>query len=120
MASCKEKEPPYYPDMNLVHQYNRLKKHQKRITTAQGEKVTLYKPMRSQRAYKKLKVYVENPDTGKLCIVHFGHTDYEDYTIHNNEHRRKMYCARTQAIESNDKEDVCRPNFWSRMVLWNC
>jgi Family of unknown function (DUF5754) len=106
----------YTPNMELVERYNKLKSRS-RLATYKGRQVTLYLPEPSEQAKKKLKVYVESPD-GETKVVHFGHPDYEDYTIHRDEERRRNYCARSGGIKGTD--NVASANYWSRMVLWNC
>lgn len=107
------------PNMELVSKYNRLKNRQKRVSY-NGQMVTLYKPSPSNRSKKKLQVYVEDPQSDKIVNIHFGHTDYEDYTIHRNQERRENYCARSAGMCKKYGCDVTSANFWSRMVLWDC
>lgn len=71
----------------------------------------------SNRKNKKLKVKVN----GKW--VHFGHPDYSDFTIHEDEDRRIRYLKRHWNIF--DKEgnrvimDKTSPSFWSARILWD-
>lgn len=108
------------PNMKLVQQYNKLKTKQRKIQH-NGKTVTLYAPEPSTSGRKKLKVYVEDPTTGRIKLVHFGHRDYEDYTTHRDRDRRSNYCSRSGGIQCSGREcDVTSANFWSRMVLWDC
>jgi len=108
------------PDMKLVRQYNRLKKKQEKVEY-KGKEVTLYKPESSKSKVKKLRVYVKDPESGKIVKVLFGHRDYEDYTTHREKDRRENYCSRSAGITcGGDECGVTSPNFWSRMVLWDC
>ena len=52
---------------------------------------------------------------GREKKVHFGHSDYEDYTTHKDETRRKSYRARhsTGATAAPDT-----PNALSYWLLW--
>lgn len=109
----------HMPNMKLVNKYNRLKDKQKSVKY-NGEKVCLYRPFASNRSKKKLQVYVEDPNSSEIVNVHFGHTDYEDYTLHRNSSRRENYCARSRGMCEKYGCDVTSANFWSRMVLWNC
>jgi hypothetical protein len=110
----------YLPDMALVKKYNKLESKQRK-DTYNNQSVTLYAPELSDRGQSKLKVYVKDPESDKVRLVHFGHRDYQDYTIHRDGDRRKSYCARSAGIRC--KGAVCdqtSANYWSRMVLWNC
>jgi hypothetical protein len=112
--------PKFLPNMTLVSQYNKLKNKQK-TAMYKGQQVTLYSPEVSDKKNKKLKVYVQDPVTGEIKRVDFGHTDYEDYTIHRDSSRRDSYCSRSGGIQCKGNEcDVDSANYWSRMVLWNC
>lgn len=108
----------HWPNMSLVHKYNRLKNEQREVTH-RGKKVTLYKPERSDQGKHKLRVFVCDPKTNNVRKVEFGNTGYEDYTIHRDKDRRANYCARSAGIPSAP-HDVTSANFWSRMVLWDC
>lgn len=112
------KKETYQPNMKLVHKYNKFKDKQKKVEY-KGRDITLYRPYKADGGRYKLKVYVED-DTGKVRKVKFGHNEYEDYTIHKDESRRKNYCARSAGIAEKYGSDVTSANFWSRMVLWNC
>ena len=108
------------PDLNLVTKYNKLKPKQEKAGY-RGKKVTLYKPELSRSKTKKLRVYVKDTEDGKIVKVLFGHDDYEDYTTHRDKERKSNYCARSKGIKCGDEKcGVTSPNFWSRMVLWNC
>lgn len=110
----------YLPNMTLVQEYNKDKAKQRKVQY-RGSTVTLYSPELSDRSLKKLKVYVEDPDTGEIKKVDFGHTDYQDYTLHRDKDRRQSYCARSGGIKCGNKEcGVDSANYWSRMVLWDC
>ena len=50
--------------------------------------------------------------------VHFGQIGYEDFTKHNDEHRRQNYLKRTENIRGNWKDNKYSPNSLSRNVLW--
>jgi len=110
----------YLPNMTLVNEYNRDKGKQHNATY-RGKSVTLYAPEISDKALKKLQVYVEDPETNEIKRIDFGHSDYEDFTIHRNKDRQRSYCARSGGIECKDKMcGVDSANYWSRMVLWDC
>lgn len=110
----------YLPNMTLVREYNKNKGRQRKATY-KGQTVTLYAPEISDKALKKLQVYVEDPETNEIKRIDFGHTDYEDYTIHRDSDRRRSYCARSGGIRCKEGEcNVNSANYWSRMVLWDC
>lgn len=120
----KDGDAPHCPDMHLVHKYNKMKSKQ-RQADYRGKKVTLYKPEPTDTGKKKLRVFVQDPDTGNIRKITFGDVDYADYTQHRNKERRQDYCARSKGIDCGKGDDekkcpVTSANFWSRMVLWNC
>lgn len=49
--------------------------------------------------------------------VHFGHPDYEDYTMHRDPSRKASYLKRHTARE--DWRDLNTPGAWSRHLLWS-
>jgi hypothetical protein len=72
---------------------------------------TLYPATRKGSRYL---VYVPKGD--HLIAVSFGATDYDNFTIHKDEERRKRYRIRHR----NDSiADPYHPGFWSWWVLWN-
>lgn len=81
-----------------------------------------YIPEPSNRAHKKYMVKVWDGRNNKDIIVHFGHTDYEDYTQHNDESRRNNYLSRSAGITDKyghlTKDDPTSANYWSRRYLW--
>jgi len=105
------------PDMKLVKKYNKLK-HKQRKIKHNGKMITLYKPVESDRKDKKLQVYIEKD--GRIQNIHFGNTNYEDFTIHKDKDRKENYCARSKGMCKKYGCDESSANFWSRMVLWNC
>lgn len=110
----------FLPNMTLVHEYNKNRGKQRKATY-RNSYVTLYVPEISDKSLKKLKVYVEDPDTGQIKRIDFGHTDYQDYTIHRDTDRQDSYCARSNGIRCSGKQcDINSANYWSRMVLWDC
>ena len=64
----------------------------------------------------KKKYMVFNPNTKKW--VYFGAMGYEDYTLHNDDERRKNYLKRSANIRGNWKDDPYSPNNLSRNILW--
>jgi hypothetical protein len=70
-------------------------------------------------AGKKKSVFVRDPGTKKIRVVHFG---AEGYGHNYSEAARKSYLARSAKIrdKSGDltKDDKTSPNYWARRELW--
>lgn len=67
---------------------------------------------KSPRTTKKYVAVFRNPKK----TIHFGAKNYEDFTIHNDPNRKKLYLSR------HGKEDWTKPltaGTLSRYVLWN-
>lgn len=87
-----------------------------------GKEVTLDSPRKIPGVTppdKKKSVFVRDPATKKVRIVHFGATGYG----HNySEAARKSYLARSAEIRDKDgnltKNDKTSPNYWARRELW--
>jgi len=76
-------------------------------------------PIKSDRKNKKFKVL-----TPKGKIIHFGYSQMEDFTQHEDKKRRESYCKRSAGIKDkqgrltkNNKESA---NYYSRKFLWEC
>ena len=50
-------------------------------------------------------------------IIHIGSSDYEDYTIHEDDQRKDSYIKRH--YKNEDWEDPFTAGFWARWLLWN-
>ena len=102
------------PNMKLINQYHPIKRC---ITN------NLYKPRKSEKGKKKIEIDVLDKDNQEKT-VYFGHKDYQDYTRHQDNNRKKNYCKRSGGIKCNKLDngicDQTSPNFWSRHMLWNC
>jgi hypothetical protein len=76
---------------------------------------------KSEVKNKKWSVCV--PKADKLIKVDFGHTDYQDFTQHEDIKRKKSYLARASKITDKNgnfaSENPYSPNFWSINTLWN-
>ena len=68
----------------------------------------------SNRKNKKYAIY--DPNNKKM--IHFGHLDYEDYTMHKNDIRRDNYLARASNIRGSWKSNKYSPNSLSIALLW--
>lgn len=64
---------------------------------------------------KKKTVYVRDPQTKKVRVVHFGAVGYSDYTKHKNKKRRANFHARHNCSEKKDKT---KPGYWACRDLW--
>ena len=80
------------------------------------------KPVPAHRGFKKFKVLVRDPTTGKDKIIYFGDTRYQDYTQHKDPVRRDSYLARASGIRDGQghltKDKITSPNYWSMRFLW--
>lgn len=91
------------------------------ITEAEykGKKVSLGKPMRSSGP-KKYKVYVKNPKTGNVKVVHFGDVKGGLSAKVSNPKARKAFSSRMNCPEKKDKTKAgywaCRINRYGH--LW--
>ena len=67
---------------------------------------------KSTRDKKKYMVIVEDK------IIHFGASNYEDYTEHKDPERKQRYLARHRNRENWAKSGINTAGFWSRWLLW--
>ena len=70
---------------------------------------------KSKRKNKKYDLLDEN----KNYILSFGHSQYEDYTMHKDPDRRERYLTRHKKNEDWNKSGISTAGFWSKHVLWN-
>jgi len=68
---------------------------------------------KSTRADKKYMVKIDKK------TIHFGASNYSDYTIHKNVERKRRYIARHKSREKWTKAGIQTAGFWSRHLLWN-
>jgi len=73
--------------------------------------------IKSKRKNKKYDLL----DKDKNYILSFGHTDYQDYTTHKDEERKKRYIKRHENSpgQNHNKSGVETAGFMSRWILWN-
>ena len=65
---------------------------------------------------KKYTVKFINQATNKINTIHFGAYSYDDYTITNNDERKRLYKLR----HANDNiNDLSYAGAWSWWLLWN-
>lgn len=55
-------------------------------------------------------------EEGRRRTVHFGSSEYDNYTIHKDPDRRARYIERHRRHEN--WRDPTTPGFWSRWLLW--
>ena len=64
----------------------------------------------SDKPQKRYMVIIDNK------IIYFGSPIHENYTIHKNENRKKLYIIRHSRNENF--KDFYSAGFWSRYLLW--
>jgi Family of unknown function (DUF5754) len=66
---------------------------------------------------KDKKWMVITPDGRK--IIHFGNSNYQDYTQHHDKIRMNSYILRHQKRENWTKSGINTAGWWSRWLLWS-
>jgi hypothetical protein len=74
----------------------------------------MYELRKSTRKDKK-HMLVDDEDNK----IHFGAHGYSDYTIHNDEKRKRNYLARHKTNEDWTIKNGITAGFLSRWILWN-
>lgn len=74
----------------------------------------MYHIYKSSRKDKKLMVIT--PTNKK---IHFGASNYEDYTTHKDKDRRNSYLLRHVKNEIWTIKGINTAGFWARWILWN-
>jgi len=77
-----------------------------------GKKVTLNKPMRSSGP-KKYKVYVKNPKTGNVKVVHFGDVKGGLTAKVSDPEARRRFSKRHGCDDKNKHKDKTKAGYWS-------
>ena len=67
---------------------------------------------KSKSKNKKFKI-----TNGKT--INFGDSRYDDFTLHKNPNRKKLYLARHKKRENWNKSGINTAGFWSKHLLWN-
>ena len=78
-------------------------------------KYGLENPFKSWKKEKKKVVFVKNPETGKIRTIHYGDSNYEDFTTHKDKNRRNSFRARHKCNEAKDK---LTKRYWACKDLW--
>ena len=57
----------------------------------------------------------------KIYKIHFGHPDYDNYTIHKDKERKRLYILRHRNDDTQDtKENVLTSSgWWALVLLWS-
>ena len=59
-------------------------------------------------------------DDGLLVeYIDFGHSSYQDYTIHHDDNRKRLYLARFQKLIKKNINNPYAPTTLSTFLLWN-
>jgi len=88
----------------------------------QGKPI-LYRPWKNTGpGKKKFYVYVKSDTKKGYKKIGFGHKDYQDYTQHRDEKRRKSYLARAKGIKDKNGNLTWKnkntANYWAIKRLW--
>ncbi len=88
----------------------------------QGKPI-LYRPWKNTGSgKKKFFVYVKSDTKRGYKKIGFGHKDYQDYTQHRDEKRRKSYLARAKGIKDKNGNLTWKnkntANYWAIKKLW--
>lgn len=85
--------------------------------------LSYYKPVKSNRPGKKFMVRIYLPKLKRDKIIHFGASNYEDFTQHQDTLRKINYLRRSAFIRNKygklTRKDYTSPNFWARRYLWD-
>ena len=68
---------------------------------------------RSDKPKKKYKAKIDNK------AIHFGHSDYEDYTTNKDPVRKQRYLDRHKGNENWGRSGIDTAGFYSRHILWD-
>lgn len=79
------------------------------------KKYGLEKPFKSWKPEKKKVVFVKNPKTGNIKTIHYGDSNFEDYTQHKDKKRRTSFRARHKCDSAEDK---LTKRYWACEDLW--
>ena len=83
----------------------------------------LYKPFKYTGKGKfKKSVYVKSDNKKGYKLIHYGHSDYLDFTQHRDEKRRQSYLKRAKGIKNKEGKltwkDKNTKNYWAIKTLW--
>lgn len=103
----------------LVKEKDELKQKHIKIKEqyGKGDSKDLYKLYPSTLKNKKFDLYYKEGDSIKK--VSFGNPAYEDYTIHKDPERKRLYLARATKIKGDWKDNPFSSNNLAINVLWN-
>lgn len=98
-----------FPKGDLIWQWSNP-----RIVTYKAKRLYDTYLRRSTRLGKKYMIW--DPHNEKW--IHFGQMNYEDFTKHGDEDRRRNYLRRSEGIRGNWQSNMYSPNMLSRRLLW--
>ena len=76
----------------------------------------IYNLYKSTNPDKKFMVKFLNEATNRINTLHFGSSQYSDYTTTNNERRKQLY---KQRHASDNINDLSFSGCWAMNLLWN-
>ena len=69
---------------------------------------------KSDKKDKRFKVIL-----GDGSVVNFGSPEYENFTMHKDEGRKRLYIIRHEKNEDWTKSGIKTAGWWSKHLLWN-
>lgn len=103
-------EIPDVPKSNEIWEWSNPIQVRKMADKYLGKDVPIYLSNKKGKKYM-----VENPE-GKW--IHFGQLNFQDFTHHKDEERRKRYLTRTANMRGDWKSNKYSANNLSRNILW--
>lgn len=95
---------------------SRGSRRSRRSRRSRPRKLKLVSLEKSDKYPYKFTACFDKPN-GRTSCTHFGHRDYEDYTIHGDRERRDRYIDR-HAKDLRTRNPT-RAGFLSMFILWN-
>ena len=99
-----------FPDDDKIWLYSNPKEAQRKAFEVLGKSAILYRSNAKNKKYSIIDL------EGR--IINFGQMEYEDFTKHKDQERRKKYLARSGNLRGNWKENKYSPNNLARNILW--
>jgi len=76
----------------------------------------LNEPFKSNRKFKKRQVCVKD-NSGKIVNIHYGDNRYDDYLIHADKERRRLFRLRHEC-DPISKLNKASAKYWACQDLW--
>lgn len=80
------------------------------------KKYGLENPFKSWKPEKKKAVFVKDLKTGNIKTIHYGDTNYKDFTQHGDKKRRDSFRARHKC--DTNKPSKLTARYWACEDLW--